>query len=64
MTEFIVTTVLLVLVLIAAAAALAVLLVRGRGKKDPSADTPLSEEYFAETLHEVEKEIKASVETQ
>lgn len=64
MTEFIVTTVLLVLVLIVAAAALAVLLVRGRGKKDPSADTPLSEEYFAETLHEVEKEIKASVETQ
>ena len=65
MTEFIVTTILLALVLMAAVATLIVLLTRTKKKESgASADTPLSEEYFADTLHEVEKGIKANMDAQ
>ena len=65
MTEFIVTTILLALVLMAALATLIVLLTRTKKKESgASADTPLSEEYFADTLHEVEKGIKANMDAQ
>lgn len=63
MTEFIVTTILLVLTLAASVAAL-VIAVRKKGGQGASADTPLSEEYFSNTLHEVEKGIKANIEAQ
>ena len=63
MTEFIVTTILLVLTLAASVAAL-VIAIRKKGGKGASADTPLSEEYFSNTLHEVEKGIKANIEAQ
>ena len=63
MTEFIVTTILLVLTLAASVAAL-VIAIRKKGGKGASADTPLSEEYFSNTLHEVEKGIKANMDAQ
>ena len=63
MTEFIVTTILLVLTLAASVAAL-VIAIRKKSGKGASADTPLSEEYFSNTLHEVEKGIKANIEAQ
>ena len=63
MTEFIVTTILLVLTLAASVAAL-VIAIRKKGGQGASADTPLSEEYFSNTLHEVEKGIKANIEAQ
>ena len=63
MTEFIVTTILLVLTLAASVAAL-VIAIRKKGGKGASADTPLSEEYFSNTLHEVEKGIKANIDAQ
>ena len=63
MTEFIVTTILLVLTLAASVAAL-VIAARKKSGKGASADTPLSEEYFSNTLHEVEKGIKANMDAQ
>ena len=63
MTEFIVTTILLVLTLAASVAAL-VIAIRKKSGQGASADTPLSEEYFSNTLHEVEKGIKANIEAQ
>ena len=63
MTEFIVTTILLVLTLAASVAAL-VIAIRKKGGQGASADTPLSEEYFSNTLHEVEKGIKANMDAQ
>ena len=50
MTEFIVTTILLVLTLAASVAAL-VIAIRKKSGQGASADTPLSEEYFSNTLH-------------
>ena len=63
MTEFIVITILLVLTLAASVAAL-VIAIRKKSGKGASADTPLSEEYFSNTLHEVEKGIKANMDAQ
>ena len=63
MTEFIVTTILLVLTLAASVAAL-VIAIRKKSGQGASADTPLSEEYFSNTLHEVEKGIKANIDAQ
>ncbi len=63
MTEFIVTTILLVLTLAASVAAL-VIAIRKKSGQGASADTPLSEEYFSNTLHEVEKGIKANMDAQ
>ncbi len=61
-TESIVIIILLICVLAAVLSVLAVLLVMRSKRK--GGESALSEDYFANTLHEAEKEIKASVEMQ